>query len=365
MANKYRTIISGRESLKAATTVSTGSSNAGEITALDSTGSLDRSLLPNCLKFSNDFGITGVISIGGNEPSSLVGPSFLIRVGYGALQSTTFASQTVSIGTFTGNGQDRVQDCVFVGQEICSLPFVTLPAGVSLSGVTSVGAFSLFSCAGHYNTAIGYQAGASVTSSESSLYLGFQSGFFNDTSNRLYIGNNNSSNLITGQFDNGRVGLNVDANSIKSTAIFQVDGTNGFYYGPRLTTTQRNAVVSPDEGAELYNLTTHTKQYWNGTAWVDLAATGGGSSAPVIRHYTTSQTITNERYVSSDGTNAITFTLPSALTATDAITFSHAGTLDLTITGAQTINGNANIQLRGGARQSVTIFPSNNLWWIA
>lgn len=36
---------------------------------------------------------------------------------------------------------------------------------------------------------------------------------------------------------------------------------------PRMTTTQRDAITSPAEGLEIYNLTTHTKDFYNGTVW--------------------------------------------------------------------------------------------------
>ncbi|GAB4025095.1 hypothetical protein [Spirosoma gilvum] len=36
--------------------------------------------------------------------------------------------------------------------------------------------------------------------------------------------------------------------------------------GNRFTTTQRDA-LTPYEGLEIYNLTTHTKEFWNGTTW--------------------------------------------------------------------------------------------------
>lgn len=39
---------------------------------------------------------------------------------------------------------------------------------------------------------------------------------------------------------------------------------------PQLTTTERNALV-PVEGDRIYNLTTHTIDYWNGTVWKSLA----------------------------------------------------------------------------------------------
>lgn len=45
-ASKYITLISGRDTLKAATVVSTGATNDGDIIALDSTGKIDLSMLP-------------------------------------------------------------------------------------------------------------------------------------------------------------------------------------------------------------------------------------------------------------------------------------------------------------------------------
>lgn len=36
---------------------------------------------------------------------------------------------------------------------------------------------------------------------------------------------------------------------------------------PKMTTTQRDAITSPAEGLEIYNTTTHTKNFYNGTVW--------------------------------------------------------------------------------------------------
>lgn len=40
---------------------------------------------------------------------------------------------------------------------------------------------------------------------------------------------------------------------------------------PRMTTAQRNALVNPEEGKQIYNLTTHTIDFFNGTFWKTLA----------------------------------------------------------------------------------------------
>jgi hypothetical protein len=46
MADKYQTLLSGRETMIEATVASLGAANAGEIVALDGTGRLDASVLP-------------------------------------------------------------------------------------------------------------------------------------------------------------------------------------------------------------------------------------------------------------------------------------------------------------------------------
>lgn len=50
-------------------------------------------------------------------------------------------------------------------------------------------------------------------------------------------------------------------------AILELNSTEKGLLIPRMTTTQRDAITSPPEGLEIYNLTTHTKDYWNGSVW--------------------------------------------------------------------------------------------------
>lgn len=46
MANKYLTLISGRDTLKEATVISAGAGNAGDLIALDGSGKIDETLFP-------------------------------------------------------------------------------------------------------------------------------------------------------------------------------------------------------------------------------------------------------------------------------------------------------------------------------
>jgi hypothetical protein len=58
-----------------------------------------------------------------------------------------------------------------------------------------------------------------------------------------------------------------DATELNSNAILDLVSTTKGFLTPRMTTTQRNAIQSPAEGLEIYNLTTHVKEYFNGTVW--------------------------------------------------------------------------------------------------
>lgn len=53
---------------------------------------------------------------------------------------------------------------------------------------------------------------------------------------------------------------------VQAGGVTQVLGTG--LMPTRLTTSQRDAIASPQEGQTIYNLTTHQMNYWNGSAWV-------------------------------------------------------------------------------------------------
>jgi hypothetical protein len=54
-----------------------------------------------------------------------------------------------------------------------------------------------------------------------------------------------------------------------STAIFEVQSVNRGVILCRMTSAQRDAIVAPAEGLEIYNITSHKKQVFDGTIWQD------------------------------------------------------------------------------------------------
>lgn len=64
-----------------------------------------------------------------------------------------------------------------------------------------------------------------------------------------------------------------------ATAIVQLDSTTQGFLKPRLTTTQRDAIVSPPAGLEIYNTTTGKPEYFGPSlTWVSPNVQGPGSS---------------------------------------------------------------------------------------
>lgn len=64
----------------------------------------------------------------------------------------------------------------------------------------------------------------------------------------------------------GNFGVGTGA-TIDASAKFQVTSTTKGLLPPRMTTTQRDAIGTPAEGLQIYNLTTHTINFYNGTVW--------------------------------------------------------------------------------------------------
>ncbi|MBO9674405.1 MAG: SGNH/GDSL hydrolase family protein [Sphingobacteriaceae bacterium] len=55
-----------------------------------------------------------------------------------------------------------------------------------------------------------------------------------------------------------------------NSAKFRIDSINQGFLKPRLTSSQRDSIPTPAEGLEIYNLTTHKTNYFDGTNWMQL-----------------------------------------------------------------------------------------------
>ena len=85
---------------------------------------------------------------------------------------------------------------------------------------------------------------------------------------RIY-GLTNSNLFYT---DASRDNIGVGTATPNSSAILDVVSENKGFATPRMTTAQRDGISSPIEGLEVYNLTTHKKNFYNGTIWEQVTS---------------------------------------------------------------------------------------------
>ena len=90
------------------------------------------------------------------------------------------------------------------------------------------------------------------------------SGLIDDDHNQ-YLNLNGRS----GQDINDSIG--VGTNGIDSSAALQIESTTKGFLPPRMTTTERNAVTSPATGLMIYNTTTNSIDFFNGSVWSSLS----------------------------------------------------------------------------------------------
>jgi hypothetical protein len=70
-----------------------------------------------------------------------------------------------------------------------------------------------------------------------------------------------------------QIGIKANNTAPISSAQLEVQSTTKAFYPPRMATAQKNAIVSPQAGAVVYDTNLGVLNYYNGSAW--LAASGG------------------------------------------------------------------------------------------
>lgn len=100
---------------------------------------------------------------------------------------------------------------------------------------------------------------------------------------------------------NGQLGLG--ATTVAASALLELTSTTQGLLGPRMTTTQRDAIVTPATGLLIYNTTLSSYQVYSGTGWTSVGggATGGGTDQIFWEN---GQTV-NTPYTITDGKNAM------------------------------------------------------------
>ncbi|SDR03573.1 hypothetical protein SAMN05421664_3221 [Chryseobacterium soldanellicola] len=85
--------------------------------------------------------------------------------------------------------------------------------------------------------------------------------------NNLYV-----AALVLGCFTANAQGVGIGTPSPVASAMLEVNSTSKGFLMPRMTTSERVAVTSPAKGLQVFDTTTNTLWYFNGTIWVNAGA---------------------------------------------------------------------------------------------
>ena len=214
-------------------------------------------------------------TIGSEAGSALTVGSFNILIG-NAGKALTTGDNNVVIGYNAGLAGTTSTKNTYVGYN----------AGRTGSNNTAIGAQTLTSVVGSNNTALGQNAGNAVTAGANNICLGYYGGAYATTqSGQLFIGSYDNSNyagdqtksIIYGQQSTASANqiltvngtLCVNTSSPSASAAFQIDSTTKGFLPPRMTSTQRLAVVSASIGLHVYQTDVTEGVYvYKSTGWV-------------------------------------------------------------------------------------------------
>ena len=148
---------------------------------------------------------------------------------------------------------------------------------------------------GSRSVAIGDSALLSNTSGRGNVAIGYKAGYHETSGDRFYVDNQYRGTeadgrehaLLYGKFAeepedqqlnvNGKVAIGTTSPAY--SAALHISSTDKGVIIPRLTTTQRNAVVNPAEGLMIYNTTLDRFEYYDGSAWKIMISTNSDSGS--------------------------------------------------------------------------------------
>ena len=82
--------------------------------------------------------------------------------------------------------------------------------------------------------------------------------------------------LLVGISATAQVKIGNNPTVIGSASLLELESTTRGFLPPRMTTAERTAITSPSTGLQVYDTTTNSNWYFNGTIWVQSASMGFG-----------------------------------------------------------------------------------------
>lgn len=266
-----------------------------------------------------------------------------------ALTSTTTGFQNTAVG-------QQAMITNIGGQQNTAIGVYALYSNNSGSFNTAVGlGANYYNQAGSNNTIIGNEAGkgTSVHSKSGNIFIGYQAGYFETGSQKLYIENSGSTTpLIGGDFSvdevyiNGKMGIGTSTPSV--SALLDLTSTTKGLILPRMTTGQRTAMSGVD-GLIVYDTDIDDIFLFRNGAWGQALSSASGwtvkgntGTAPATNFLGTIDDVPlkirinniNAGLIDKNGNTGLGYTVLSALSTGTANVAIGNGAMDLITTGS-------------------------------
>ena len=176
--------------------------------------------------------------------------------GFVGIGTTTPTEKLMIVGNTTGSVTTLIRNTNAGGDSRLTLKNdLSGAVGVQVTGSTYFGAASSYFFTQGGLAAMGFSTDGDLAAGGSGI-ITFATGGYSASQERMRI------------LANGNIAINVFS-TYAASARLQIDSTTQGFLMPRMTTTQRDAIATPATGLSIYNTTTNSVNYYNGTAWED------------------------------------------------------------------------------------------------
>jgi hypothetical protein len=225
-----------------------------------------------------------------NTSASYIGTRFLSNVTTSAANTSTIIAQQANIKiTSTTNLPSAIQGCQLSMEMNGASGTLGQITGITSGGVVANGA--TVSNVYHYKTDGMFTPSTGVVNSQYGYY--YDELYITPSSRgyAFYSKVNPSGGTLASLTDisiipasTKGVGISNAPITPAASAILDITSTTKGFLPPRLTTTQRDAIATPATGLQVYNTTTNTNDFYNGSAWTSQSATttASGTYTPTI-----------------------------------------------------------------------------------
>lgn len=233
-------------------------------------------------------------AIGSNALNKLTNGLANTAIGESSLATLTTGAGNIAIGRQALNATSDGQANIGIGDSaLTSMGTAACNVAIGKDAMyylntgnfnVAIGHSALVATKGGNNTGIGYSAGSNLTTGTNNTIIGYYTGLGITTGGKNTIIGASISGLATSlsntiiladgdgvirYYCNSAGSTGIGTSTPNASAKLDVSSTTQGVLLPRMTTTQKNAISSPVEGLEVYDLTLHQKSYYNGTTWIN------------------------------------------------------------------------------------------------